>query len=122
MDRESYTLLLHYMNQIPPNKKTPEGQEFHIGEIVKISNPNTWFSKSSFKKDKSRLYQIVSSYSQQYRNSEFDPRPQYTLKHLFEDNESSWYSESELELVKGIDEIKEERDIAEYTRLKEKYK
>ena len=43
------------------------------------------------------------------------------IKHLFEDNSSSWYDENELELVKGIDEITEEKDLIEYKRLKDKF-
>jgi len=46
---------------------------------------------------------------------------QYSMKHLFEDNSSAWYNESELELVKSIDEINEEKDLLEYERLKKKY-
>jgi len=46
---------------------------------------------------------------------------EYSLKHLFEDNSSSWYDENELELVKGIDEITEEKDLIEYKRLKDKF-
>jgi len=120
MGRETYSYISKLMGKIPANKKTPIGQKFHIGEIVKISNPNSWFAENSFNKDKERLYEIEYSYDQKYggggRGIEI-----YSLKHLFEDNSSSWYDESELELVKGIDEINEEKDLAEYNRLKEKY-
>jgi hypothetical protein len=121
MNQEEYALMAHYRNQIPAKEETPKGQKFHIGEIVKISKPSSWFSKDSFQKDKCRLYQIEYSYSQKYRGSSFDPKPQYSLKHLFEDNTSAWYDESELSLVKGMDEINEQKDLDEYKRLKEKY-
>jgi len=58
MNREEYTIAVSLMNQIPPKEETPEGQKFHIGEIVRISNPESWFSEISFDKDKARLYQI----------------------------------------------------------------
>ena len=121
MDREEYAMMAKLMSQIPPKQETPKGQKFHIGEIVKISKPESWFSHDSFEKDKERLYEIQYSYFQKYGGDEERQTKSYSLKHLFEDNSSAWYEESELELVKGIDEINEERDLAEYQRLKAKY-
>ena len=121
MDREEYAMMAKLMSQIPPKQETPKGQKFHIGEIVKISKPGSWFSHDSFEKDKERLYEIQYSYFQKYGGDEKRQTKRYSLKHLFEDNSSAWYEESELELVKGIDEINEERDLAEYQRLKAKY-
>jgi len=118
MDRETYSMMANLMSQIPPKEETPIGQKFHIGEIVKITNPSRWFSQMSVEKNKERLYQVQYTYSQKYGG---DNVKNYSLKHLFEDNSSSWYNESELELVKGIDEINEEKDLAEYKRLKDKY-
>lgn len=122
MDRETYKKMAELMSQIPPKEETPKGQKFHIGEIVKITRPGTWYSQMSFNEDKERLYQIQYSYYQKYDGSSERNKNQYSLKHLFEDNSSSWYYDSELELVKGIDEINEEKDLSEYKRLKEKYK
>jgi hypothetical protein len=121
MDRETYTMMAELMLKVPPKSETPEGQKFNIGEIVRISKPNSWFSQNSFEKDKERLYQIEYSYSQKYGGSNERNKKQYSLKHLFEDNSSAWYDESELELVKGIAEITEEQDKKEYERLKQKY-
>ena len=121
MDRETYTMMAELMLKVPPKSETPEGQKFHIGEIVRISKPNSWFSQNSFEKDKERLYQIQYSYNQKYGGYSERDKKQYSLKHLFEDNSSSWYDESELELVKGIAEITEEQDKKEYERLKRKY-
>lgn len=118
MDRETYSMMANLMSQIPPKEETPKGQKFHIGEIVKIARPSSWFSKTSVEEDKERLYQIQCTYSQKYGG---DDVKSYSLKHLFEDNSSSWYDENELELVKSIDEINEEKDLAEYKRLKVKY-
>jgi hypothetical protein len=121
MDREEYAMMANLRSQIPPKKDTPEGQKFHIGEIVRISKPGSWFSQDSFEKDKERLYEIQYSYYQKYGGDKERRTKSYSLKHLFEDNSSAWYEESELELVKGIEEINEERDLAEYQRLKAKY-
>lgn len=121
MDRETYAMMAKMMSQIPPKEETPEGQKFHIGEIVKIARPTHWFSQMSFDEDKERLYQIQYSYQQKYGGSSERNLKQYSLKHLFEDNSSSWYDEESLELVKGIDEINEEKDLVEYNRLKAKY-
>jgi hypothetical protein len=121
MDRDTYKMITELMLKIPPKLETPEGQKFHIGEIVKISKPNSWFSEISFEKDKERLYEIEYSYTQKYGGSHERSKKQYCLKHLFEDNSSAWYYESELELVKGIKEITEERDLKEYERLKKKF-
>ena len=121
MDRETYRMMAELMLKVPPKSETPDGQKLHIGEIVRISNPNSWFSQDSFEKDKERLYQIQYSYNQKYGGSDERNKKQYSLKHLFEDNSSAWYDESELELVKGIDEITEEQDKKEYERLKRKY-
>jgi hypothetical protein len=110
MDRETYTMMAKLMLKVPPKSETPEGQKFHIGEIVRISKPNSWFSQNSFEKDKERLYQIQYSYNQKYGGSSERNKKQYSLKHLFEDNSSAWYDENELELVKGIAEITEEQD------------
>jgi hypothetical protein len=118
MDKKYYKMMLELMSKIPPQNETPEGQKFHIGEIVKISRPQTWFSQRSVKEDKARLYQIQYSYKQQYGG---DDIKSYSLNHLFEKNSSAWYNESELELVKGIEEIKEEKDLTEYSRLRAKY-
>lgn len=118
MDRETYSMMANLMSQIPPKEETPIGQKFHIGEIVKITKPSSWFSQRSVEEDKERLYQIRYTYSQRFGG---DDVKSYSLKHLFEDNSSSWYGENELELVKGIDEINEEKDLAEYKRLKAKY-
>ena len=118
MDRETYAKMAELMSKVPPKKETPKGQKFHIGEIVKISRPSSWFAKNSFEESKDRLYQIQYSYKQKYGGEDIKS---YSLKHLFEDNSSSWYDEEELELVKGIEEINEEKDIAEYKRLKAKY-
>ena len=111
MDRETYALMAHFRSQIPAKKETLPGQKFHIREIVKCNNPR-WSN------DKDGLYEIQYTYAQKYGG---DDIKNYSLKHLFEDNSSSWYDESELELIKGIDEINEEHDISEYKRLKEKY-
>lgn len=115
MDRETYAMMARLMSKIPPKEKTPLGQKFHIGEIVKISNPLSWFAEE---RCNGELFQVKYSYAQKYGG---DDVKQYSLKHLFEDNSSSWYDEEELELVKGIDEINEERDRSEYERLKNKY-
>ena len=109
------------MSKVPPKKETPKGQKFHIGEIVKISNPSSWFSKNSFEKNKERLYKIQYIYKQKFGGNMDRYIKEYSLKHLFEDNSSSWYDENELELVKGIDEITEEKDLIEYKRLKDKF-
>lgn len=111
MNREEYRMMARMQSQIPPKQETPEGQKFHIGEVVKISN----------EKDKDRLYEIQYSYKQKYRGGMPHHINSYSLKHLFEENSSSWYRGDDLELVKGIDEITKERDIAEYKRLKAKY-
>ena len=121
MDRETYKMMAELMQKVPPKKETPEGQKFHIGEIVKISRPSSWFSEMSVNKDKEILYQVQYSYSQKYGGSDDRSKQQYSLKHLFENNSSSWYDESELELVKSIDEINNENDILEYERLKIKF-
>ena len=121
MDRETYKLMAELMQKVPPKKETPDGQKFHIGEIVKISKPNSWFSEISVNKDKERLYQVQYSYSQKYGGSDDRSKQQYSLKHLFENNSSAWYDESALELVKSIDEINYENDILEYIRLKLKF-
>ena len=118
MNREEYEIMAKMMYKIPPKSETPEGQKFHIGEIVKIVKPKSWFSASSYNFNKDLLYEIEYSYAQKYGG--YNTR-QYSLKHLFENNSSSWYDEDELELVKGIEEIKEENDRSEYERLKLKY-
>lgn len=117
MEIEDYRIIAELMSKIPPKKETPEGQKFHIGEIVKISNPKSWFAEEYINK----LFQIEYSYSQQYGGDDYRSKNEYSLKHLFEENSSAWYNDHELELVKGIDEITEENDLAEYKRLKEKY-
>jgi len=122
MDRLEYTMMAELMSKVPPKKETPPGQKFHIGEIVRISKPGSWFSQDSFEKDKERLYEIQYSYFQKYGGDEERQTKNYSLKHLFEKNSSAWYEETELELVKGIDEINEERDLKEYERLKLKYR
>ena len=118
MDRETYTKMAELMSKIPPKTETPEGQKFHIGEVVRIGNANSWFAK---KYTPDQLFEIEYSYAQKYGDSNDISKKQYSLKHLFEDNSSSWYNESELELVKGIYEITEERDLREYERLKKKF-
>lgn len=122
MNREEYTMMVELKNKIPAQEETPDGQKFHIGEIVKIANPSSWFAKDSFEEDKERLYQIQYSYKQKYGGSMSHHTKTYSLEHLFEDNSSAWYDEEELELVKGIEEINEEKDLSEYKRLKAKYK
>lgn len=117
MNKEEYRIIANLMNKIPPKNETPEGQKFHIGEIVKISTPKSWFAKEKIGK----LFQIEYSYSQKYGGSDYRSKNEYSLKHLFEDNSSAWYNVHELELVKGIDTITEEKDLSEYKRLKEKY-
>lgn len=121
MDRETYKMMAELMQKVPPKKETPDGQKFHIGEIVKISKPNSWFSEISVNKDKERLYQVQYTYSQKYGSNEDRHKKQYSLKHLFENNSSAWFDESALELVKSIDEINYENDILEYRRLKLKF-
>jgi len=122
MDRLEYTMMSELMSKVPPKKETPKGQKFHIGEIVRIAKPESWFSRESFEKDKERLYEIQYSYFQKYGGDEERQTKSYSLKHLFEKNSSAWYEETELELVKGIEEINEERDLKEYERLKLKYR
>ena len=121
MDRETYKMIAELMQKVPPQKETPEGQKFHIGEIVKIDKPNSWFSKMSVDEDKERLFQIQYSYYQKYGGQQETQTKSYSLKHLFENNSSSWYDESELVLVKSIEEINNENDILEYERLKIKF-
>ena len=121
MDREDYKLVAELMLKVPPQKQTPNGQKFHIGELVKIGNPDSWFSKISVDKDKERLYQIEYSYYQKYGGSKETQTKSYSLKHLFENNSSAWYGENSLILVKSIEEINNENDILEYERLKIKF-
>lgn len=121
MDRLEYKMMAELMSKVPPQKETPPGQKFHIGEIVRISRPESWFSKMSVDTDKERLYEIQYSYFQKYGGDEERQTKSYSLKHLFEKNSSAWYEETELELVKGIAEINEECDLKEYERLKLKY-
>ncbi len=119
MMREAYTIMAELMLKVPPKSETPEGQKFHIGEIVRIGNANSWFAK---RYTPDQLFEIQYSYTQKYGGSDDRSKKQYCLKHLFEDNASAWFDESELELVKGIAEITEEqRDVKEYERLKQKF-
>lgn len=97
MDHKKYTTLSDFISKV----ETPIGQKFNIGDVVKISNPKSWFSQTSYEKDPERLYEIEYSYFQKYGGDEELQTKRYSLKHLFEDNASSWYSESELELVKS---------------------
>lgn len=117
MNREEYAHVAHLMNQIPPKKETPEGQKFHIGEIVTISNPCSWFAKER----NGEMFEVQYSSCQKFGGSQERQKKQYSLRHLWEDNSSAWYDEEELELIKGIGEITEENDKAEYERLKAKY-
>lgn len=100
MTREEYHNSLLSLQKRQPDLATPEGQKFHIGEIVKIVNPCSWFSKISFDTDRERLYEIEYSYKQKFGGE--DVRS-YSLRHLFEDNSSAWYHERELELVVSIE-------------------
>ena len=111
-------MMAELMLKVPPKNETPNGQKFHIGEIVRISNPLNWYSQ---RYSKEQFFEVQYSYSQKYGGSDERSKKQYSLKHLFEDNSSAWYDEDELELVKGIDEIREENDLSEYKRLKAKY-
>lgn len=113
MDHATYAQMAKLMSQIPPSKETPPGQKFHIGEIVKIANPKSWFAKDR----EGKLATIEYTYEQKYGCGNVK---QYSL--IFDFGSSAWYNETELELVKGIDEITEERDRVEYERLKLKYK
>ncbi len=117
MSREEYAMIASLMSKIPPKKETPKGQKFHIGEIVRITNPKSWFAKEY----KDKLFQIEYSYCQKYGSSDDRQKKQYSLIHLFEDSKSSWYDESELTVVKAIDEITKESELAELKRLKAKY-
>lgn len=122
MDKETYKMIAELTYAIPPKKETPIGQKFHIGEIVRISNPSSWFSENYHKNN--RLFEIQYSYTQKYGNimgSSERHLNSYSLKHLWENNSSAWYSASELELVKNIELITEEKEREEYERLKAKY-
>lgn len=118
MNKEEYKMMAELMLKVPPKTETPDGQKFHIGEIVRIANPKSWYAER-FKPN--LLFQIEYSYAQKYGGSDDSSKNTYSLKHLFQDNSSSWYDESELELVKSIVEITEEQDLKEYERLKQKY-
>lgn len=111
MNTETYSRMANLISQIPPKESTPKGQKFHIGDIVKITRPKSWFSKRSVEENKERLYQIRYSYTQKFGGSMEHHNNSYSLKHLFEDNSSSWYDADELELVKSIDKINEEKDL-----------
>lgn len=112
MNREEYAMVANLMSKVPPKTETPVGQKFNIGEIVKCTRP------MMFTENKDGLYQVQYSYSQKYGGSDVKS---YSLKHLFEDNSSSWYDEDSLILIKGIDEINEENDLKEFERLSKKY-
>jgi hypothetical protein len=116
MDREEYAMVCKMLSQRPPIKATPPGQKFHTGEIVRITNPLSWFSKEYANKKK-YLFEVIASHSQQYGGDNIE---EYTLRHLWEENESSWYWEDELTLIKSIQEINKERDRMEYEQLKKK--
>ena len=118
MNRQEYSMMAELMLKVPPKSETPDGQNFHIGEIVRIRNANSWFAK---KYNPDQFFEIQYSYSQKYGGSDDRNKNQYSLKHLFEENSSAWYDEDELELVKSINEINEEKDLSEYKRLKAKY-
>lgn len=122
MDYNEYEMMARLTHEIPPKQETPKGQKFHIGEIVKIIDDKNHPCREN---TKDKLAKIEYSYAQKYRQKseihlEHDLTT-YSLIHLWEDNSSAWWDEDQLELVKGIDEINEEKDKAEYERLKKKY-
>ena len=102
MNYKEYEVEAKRLYNKPPNTETPKEQKFKIGEIVKIVNPNSWFSRKSFDEDIDRLYQIEYSYYQKFGGSQERNKKEYSLKHLFEDNSSAWYDEEELELAENI--------------------
>jgi hypothetical protein len=118
MDRKEYTMMADLMLKVPPQKETPDGQKFHIGEIVRISNPLNWYSQRYTKK---QLFEVQYSYTQKYGGSDERNKKQYSLKQLGKDISSAWHDENELELIRSIYEINEENDLSEYKRLKAKY-
>ena len=81
-------------------KSKPKGQKFYRGDIVKIDNPMSWYSKAYYKKDKDRLYEIEHSYHQKFGSEEEEDFKLYSLNHLWEKNSSAWYHEDELKLFK----------------------
>lgn len=115
MDNIEYKMMAELLSKVPPSKETPKGQKFHIGEIVRIVNPKSWFAKRNY----GQLFSVEYSYYQKYGGPH--GKNEYCLRHLPEDWLNSWYDEDELELVKGISKINEEKEFAEYQRLKQKY-
>ena len=115
MDRQEYAMMVGLKYLIPPQKETPKGQKFAIGEIVKIIDVQNHPCRLD---SEDKMAEIQYSYSQKYGD---DDVKSYSLKHLWENNSSSWWDEEQLELIKGIDELTEEIDLAEYKRLKAKY-
>ena len=118
MNRQEYAMMAELKHKIPPKKETPKGQKFHIGEIVRIVDIQNHPCRTE---KEGKLAEIQYSYAQKYEGSMPHHIKSYSLKHLWEDNSSAWWEECQLELVKGIDEINEERDLIEYKRLKAKY-
>ena len=116
MDRAEYTMMVQLKNKMPPNKETPVGQKFHIGEIVKIID-----CRDRDDECEGKLAEIEYSYKQKYNGTMPHHIRSYSLIHLWEDNGSAWWDEEQLELVKGIKKVNEEKDFAEYKRLKAKY-
>ncbi len=98
MNKEEYETQALLLYQKTPILKTPEGQKFNIGDVVRIANPESWFAKE-YTQD--HLFKVEYSYWQKYGGSE-KQKQTYSLQHLFEDNSSSWYDESELELVNQL--------------------
>ncbi len=96
MDKEIYKNMVRLLYNTPPKIQTPDGQMFSIGDVVRIVNPNSWFAK---RYNKEHLFQIEYSYYQKYGGND-DSKKRYSLKHLFENNSTSWFDEEELELVK----------------------
>lgn len=100
MTKEEYSRQAEILSNKPHKTETPKEQKFNIGDIVKIVSPSSWFARDKYIKDKERTYQIQYSYFQKYGGTMKHHYNSYSLKHLFEDNSSSWYGGEELEIIK----------------------
>ena len=104
MTQEEYAQQAQEMYDAPFDNTTIAGQKFNVGDIVKIVNPTSWFSKKSVEEDKDMLFEIEYSYQQKYGHMSMSNAHterhlnQYSLIRVHDGSSTAWYDGEELKL------------------------
>ncbi len=112
LPKDEVMLILNFKSKVG-YKRPPKGQKFRIGDIVRITDPKSWFAKTV----KGQLFEVQYSDDERCGHKDEDSEAtvyesgmSYGLRNLATGRENAWYKEHEFTLVVPAKSMKKMKD------------